>query len=122
MKRILQSRLVTDYGMVLVLLLLGILISWATWSEQHPEDPGAGQSLAGGMVQVLGKNAQVVIVLRQTSGDREYAAAIAGELERLGATVAATIHVKTPREARIELEELGTQGISVNAIATHNFC
>tara|TARA_B100000809_G_scaffold191867_1_gene190599 strand:+ start:3385 stop:4755 length:1371 start_codon:yes stop_codon:yes gene_type:complete len=122
MKRILQSKLITDYGMVLVLLLLGILISWVTWSEQHPEDPRAGRSLAGGMVQVLGSDAQVAIVLRQTSGDREYAAAIAGELERLGATVAATIHVKTPREARVALEELGTQGITVNAIATHDFC
>ena len=66
MKRILQSRLITDYGMVLVLLLLGILISWATWSEQHPEDPRAGRSLAGGMVQLLGSDAQVAIVLRQT--------------------------------------------------------
>jgi len=88
MKRILQSRLITDYGMVLVLLLLGVLISWATWDEQHPETPGAGRSLAGGMVEVLGEDLQVVIVLRQTSGDRRYAEAIAGELERRGVTVA----------------------------------
>ena len=64
MKRILQSRLITDYGMVLVLLLLGILISWATWSEQHPEDPGAGRAMARDLVENLGGDAQVVILLR----------------------------------------------------------
>jgi ribose transport system permease protein len=122
MKRILQSKLITDYGMVLVLLLLGMLISWVTWDEQHPEDPGAGRSLARDMIEAMGDDAQIAIVLRQTSGDRKYAAAISEELERLGVTVAATIHAKTPREARVELEELGTQGIIINAIATHDFC
>jgi len=122
MKRILQSRLITDYGMVLVLLLLGVLISWATWDEQHPETPGAGRSLAGGMVEVLGEDLQVVIVLRQTSGDRRYAEAIAGELERRGVTVVATIHASSAKEAQAELEKLGKQGTRVNAIATHHFC
>ena len=122
MKRILQSRLITDYGMVLVLLLLGILISWVTWSEQHPEDPGAGRAMARNLVETLGDDAQVVILLRQTSGDRELAQAIASELKQHGVTVAATIHARSPRDARVELEKMGKQGIRVNAIATHHFC
>ncbi|MBI82821.1 MAG: sugar-transporting ATPase [Planctomycetaceae bacterium] len=122
MKRLLQSKLITDYGMVLVLVLLGALVTWATWGEQHPDDPGAGKHLANGIVELPGDDTHVAVVVRQTKSDTEYAEAIATQLKDKGVTVAAIIQARTPRDARVELVKLGEQQVRVNAIATHHFC
>lgn len=122
MKSLLQSKFIADYGMVLVLVLLGALVTWATWGEQYPEDPAAGKHLASGLVKLLGDDTHVAVVVRQTKSDTEYAQAIAAQLKDQGVTVAAIIQVKTPRDAKFELEKLGEQQVRVNAIATQHFC
>ena len=41
----LLSRILSDYGMVLVLLLLGACFSYVTWDEQHPTGVDAAEQL-----------------------------------------------------------------------------
>ena len=111
-----------DYGMVLVLVLLCGMITWATWEEQHPSDASAGVALANGLYDLKGEELHVAIMARQTKSDDEFVKAIEDQIAERGSSVKAVIRVRNPRDARIELEQLGVSNTRINAIATHNFC
>jgi ribose transport system permease protein len=118
MQRLLRSRFVTDYGSVFILLLLCIYYSLATINRQHPITPAAGGQVARQILKEIGNASTTVIIVRDTQQDHQFAEAIRQELESAGATVERTVYGQ-PVDARAALRQLGADGKSVDAIATH---
>ena len=47
MKKLLQSKFISEYGTLLVLLVLFAYYTAATWGVVHPVSPGAAREVAG---------------------------------------------------------------------------
>lgn len=116
-QKILNSDFIAHYGSAFVLILLCIYYSFATYSEQHPISISAGRSL-GQRIAAEATNGQVLIVIRETSGDREFAKAIEQALTAAGRKVADTI-AGSPAEIRKALIREAESGEALSAIATH---
>src|SRR5215470_8208435 len=95
--RSLLSRLPSEYGIALALLLLGGVFSAATVTEQQPEGAAAGEKLARRIARDQTAGAKVVIVAGTGRADKEFADAAKAGLEQAGRTVAA-VSVGTPAE------------------------
>ncbi len=115
-----MKRLLSDYGSLLVLLLLCAYYSAVTWSEQQPVTPAAGRELAHAILGEHGESASVVVIVRNTRLDAEFAAAIAEELEDAGATVLEVVLADTPAAARRALVRLAGEHPRINAVATNH--
>ena len=61
------SALLSDYGMILVLLILCIVFTFTTFKEQPAEGYGAGQNLAA---KVAGLE-EVILVVTKTNADTQ---------------------------------------------------
>ena len=61
------SALLSDYGMVLVLLLLCVVFTLTTFKEQPAEGLGAGQNLAS----KIADNSEVVLIVTKTNRDAQ---------------------------------------------------
>ena len=103
-------RALSDYGMVIVLLVLCAFLSVITWAEQYPKDADAGESLGADILAAKGKDVRVLIVVRAgQDDDDELAEALRETLVSGGATVVHVIKGK-PADARAILNEIdGTQ-------------
>jgi len=113
------KRLLSDYGSVFILLLLCAYYSVVTWSEQHPQTPAAGRKLARTILDQAGENASVIIAVRGTDADRQFAEAIQTELESRGARVIG-IAAGGPVEVRQAIERFGAANQTIDAIATNH--
>lgn len=116
LKRFLYSDFVAHYGSVFVLLILCGYYSYATYKEQHPISAQAGESLAN-QIAAETDEGQVIVVIRQTNDDQEFADAIRQQLATKGITVFDT--AIGPVEARRVIVAAGEQEVSISAIATH---
>jgi ribose transport system permease protein len=114
------KKLIVDHGMLLVLLLLCTAISALTVTDIHPEGPAAGRQLAQLALQKYGTEPKVLIVVRDTEADREFAKAINDELVAGGGNVVGTAS-GTPRHAIEQLTRILDVGDAVDIIATHQF-
>ncbi|MAV36486.1 MAG: sugar-transporting ATPase [Planctomycetaceae bacterium] len=114
-----MKRLFSEYGSVVVFLLLCGYYSVVTWSEQHPTTAAAGRAMARLIVATHGADSDTLIVVRDTMADRVFAAAIAGELERSGGRVRETVFAKAPVDAGRALRRIGS-GEPLQAVATHH--
>ncbi|MCA9232541.1 MAG: ABC transporter permease, partial [Planctomycetales bacterium] len=110
---------VANYGMLLVLLLLGLLFSLLTLSEQHPTGESAGREVALRVAQEFGARATVLIVLRDTAEDRAYSRAVDDSLVENGLIVVKQVH-GSPATARKALEEVVASGTRVDAVIVNN--
>lgn len=105
------GRRLSDYGMLIVLLLLCVFLSIVTWAEQHPNGAKAGRELARDILAAKGKDVRVLIAVRtkRKPGQEDPDAELAGELEKAltagGAVVIKTVHGK-PSDARAILNEI----------------
>lgn len=113
-----QSQFVTDYGMVFVLLLLGILFSVLTLKEQHPTGATAGGEVANKIIAAHGQ-AKVLIVTRDTADDRKFSEAAESRLKAAGANVLATVN-GSPADVRRAIEQIHAEGKSIEAIAAND--
>ena len=118
-KKFLASRFLSNYGSVLVLLLLCAYYSIVTWGVQHPITPSAGRKIARTIAREHGEDASVWIVIRNTEKDKVFAAAIEKELKSLGATVIGTLPADKPSDVRVALEQISADDVRLNAIATN---
>ncbi len=118
MQRFFPARFVSDYGSVFILLLLCAYYSVATLGRQYPITPAAGRQVAREIVRTHGEGAAVLIVVRPTGQDREYAEALRAELRRRGADVLETVAGR-PLDARQALQQIGRAGRELQAVATH---
>src|SRR5688500_10598185 len=84
-------RPLSDYGMLGVLLLLCLVFSIATNSEQPLTGPAAARQVAGAIVRQSGRGARVLIAVRPQPDDLAYARSLQAELATAGATVAEVV-------------------------------
>ncbi|MSR66073.1 MAG: ABC transporter permease [Pedosphaera sp.] len=110
------SRWSTDYGMVLVLLLLCGFFSVATYTEQSATGEAAAVQVGGLIEKRFGKNAGVIIVAREQAEDIAFADRLHRDLAAAGAQVLAVIKGE-PKDAREALQKIIATGGKVDAIA-----
>lgn len=108
--------LLNDYGMVLVLGLLVIVLSLLTLEQQSPVGDEAGRTVAAEIIDRHGKSASVMVVAETTAIDEAFVAAVTEELKLAGATVVGSVTGK-PADARKTIEALLAEGIKIDAVA-----
>ena len=117
MKSKLDARkLLSEYGNVLVLLLLCAFISIVTLEEQSPRSTAAANRLAENIAQASPTGANVIVLVRSGKDQQEFADTLKDALTNAGLHVSDSI-VGTPRDARIALEK---QTATITAIAADN--
>jgi ribose transport system permease protein len=89
-------RFVSDYGMLLVLLLLCAYYSYATWNEQYPTGRKAGQQVAQAVAEAYGSRARVHVVGEAGGDDSAFVAGAKRELEARGIEVVASASAGPP--------------------------
>src|SRR4051812_44578925 len=110
------SRFLSDYGMVLVLLLLCAFFGVVTCAEQHPTGVQAARQLASAIAAESGGGGKAVIVVRASDEDASFAATLRRALEERRVTVLATSSGQ-PADARRALAQLGARGERVDVFA-----
>jgi ribose transport system permease protein len=110
------ARLFADYGMLLVLLLLGAFFSAVTLEEQHPAGAAGARQLTREIARQFKPGARVLIVVRDTREDAEFASELATRLKAGGLIVADTVKGQ-PAAARQALARLADGGGKLDVIA-----
>jgi ribose transport system permease protein len=116
--RRLLARFLADYGMLVVLLLLCVYYSWATYAEQEPTGAAAGEQLARAILRQASKSAKVLIVARDTQDDIAFADTLAQRLTGAGLRVSATVKGQ-PADARAALERIVRSGGPLDVVAAN---
>lgn len=119
MKKLLTSSFIQHYGMVIVLCLLMVVFSLLTISEQNPTGADAGRQVAWRILSQHDDQANVVIVVRDTDDDRDFANVAKSTLEAGNATVLQTV-TGNARDARLALESIVKRGDRIDAIAAND--
>jgi ribose transport system permease protein len=109
-------RLLFEYGMVLVLLLLCAFFSVVTLSEQHPTGDAAAKQLTQEIVTRFGKDARVLVAVRDQAEEIAFSHALEGRLAASGIYISAVVKGE-PKDARAALQRLVTAGGKLDAIA-----
>ena len=110
------SRLLTDYGMVFVLLLLCAFFSIATYSEQSPSGEAAARQVAAKLKTQFGEKPSVLIVARDQADDALFANKLEAALDDRGEKALAVVKGE-PQDARAALQKIAAAGKPLNAIA-----
>jgi ribose transport system permease protein len=111
-----MRRLLKDYGMLFVLLLLCGLFSVLTFDEQHPTGTGGADDLLRAVVKQARAGATVMVVARGHAVDRAFAVRLQEGLEAAGFVVPKTV-TGEPSDARRALKELAEAGRKLDVIA-----
>ncbi|GIW95298.1 MAG: hypothetical protein KatS3mg110_3339 [Pirellulaceae bacterium] len=77
-------RFLNEYGIVLVLAVLCIVFSVATWAEQRPRGAAAGRQVAQRVLSAVGAHEPVVVVAGVGEEERQFAETVAEALRRGG--------------------------------------
>jgi len=96
-------KLLADYGNVLVLLLLCVVISVVTLEEQSPRSVAAAEKLAEKIADKSEAGANVVVLVRSGDGAQKFAANLESALKNADLNVTQTI-VGNPAAARAALQ------------------
>jgi len=116
MKTKVLLRLLSDYGMVFVLLGLCVYFSVATWQDQYPRGEEAANQVVKEIRARFGRGVRVMIAARPDADDAAFAARLAKEVELMGGAVAANV-TGEPADAREALRGLGRGGGKLDVIA-----
>lgn len=109
------SRLLADYGMIFVLLLLCAFFSVVTYSDQSPTGEVAAKQLAAAIHQRSGNAPRVLIVAGTQPDDAAFAKKLRSELL---ATVHSVVSVQgEPKDAREALQKFAAEGGKLDVIA-----
>jgi ribose transport system permease protein len=114
MKPTLQ-RLLSDYGMIFVLLLLCVFFSAVTLTEQTPTGEAAARQLASDLKSFVKKDGRVLIAVRPQAEDQAFARELEQSLSQAG--IPATGVTGEPRDAREALARLAASQQPLSAIA-----
>lgn len=113
------SRFVSDYGMLLALLLLCAYFSWVTYDEQHPNGSSGGQQLATEIIQKFSKTARALIVTREGMDDSAFADTLQKNLSEAGFVNVETVKGQ-PSDARAVVEKIASAGQHLDLIACNH--
>ncbi len=109
------NRLMTDYGMIFVLLLLMTVLSLSTIDRQQASGWAAGIEVARSLNRNAVQAQNILIVTADGTLDQEYAGGIREALDKRHNLVDA-VHAG-PREANLALKQTAEQGVSIDVIA-----
>lgn len=112
----LLRRLLSDYGMVLVLLLLIAVISLLTLKPQSLTGREAGEAAGVEIVSAFGKGAVVAIAVPAGAEDRLFLTAVEDAVRAGGGQVVGAI-AGAPAQARQMLQQAAAAGHVINALA-----
>lgn len=110
------GQLLSDYGMLLVLLLLCAFFSIVTNTDQFPTGEAAAQQVASSVTALGSKSPVVMIAVRDQPEDIAFASKLESLLKESGAQVVASVK-GTPKEARDALKKLEASQTKLDAIA-----
>ena len=109
-------RFLTDYGMILVLVLLCVFFSVVTNSDQSPKGEAGAKQVVIAIGQQFGEAPRVLIAASDQPDDAPFAANIERDLAASGAQVLATVK-GSPKDARDALVKINAAGGKLDAIA-----
>lgn len=98
--------------MIIVLIVIGAYITFATTEKSHPEDAGAGAQVGASIAKEGGGSVVVVI---GTAKHTDFVASVASALQNSAAKVSTSIG--GPQDARAALEQLQAEGTALTHIA-----
>ena len=110
------ARLLADYGMILVLVLLCAFFSVVTYSEQSPTGEVAVRQVVEAVSKAHPGGARVFVVASDQPADAAFAARVERDLSAAGARVLAAV-TGEPRNAREALQKIEGSGASIDLIA-----
>jgi ribose transport system permease protein len=102
--------------MLLVLGLLGALFSILTLEEQHPAGAAGARQLAKEIARQSQPGARVLIVVRDTAEDAEFAKELGARLQAGGFVVTGTVKGQ-PADARQALQQLADSKAGLDVLA-----
>ena len=105
-----------DYGMVAVLILLGIYYSWVTWEEQHPTGQAAATRLADSIAKTHAPQSRILIVAGANAEDRRFSQSLKQALEGADYQVMAVVN-GDPGDARRALTQAQNSEQTIDGIA-----
>lgn len=110
------SRFLSDYGMILVLLLLCVFFSIVTTAEQSPAGEAAANQLGPAILRTAGNSSRVLIVGRDQPDDVAFSQRLETVLTNAGARVFGVVRGE-PKDAREMLQKLASTGAKLDVIA-----
>ena len=110
------GRVFSEYGMLVVLLVLCGFFSAVSLAEQHPTGEAAARQLAGMIPAEFGSGASVLVVARDTTDDAAFVGELRRRLEEGGVRIAGVVRGE-PIDARRELARIGDAGERLDVIA-----
>jgi len=105
-----------DYTTIVVLLGLCAILSAVTWGKQYPAGASGGRQLANLIHQRSPNGGSVLLVVRDTEEDADFAAAAQQQLEANGFRVIDTIRGQ-PADARRAIQRASDRGQKIDWIA-----
>lgn len=109
-------RMLSDYGMIAVLLLLCVFFSVMTYREQSPSGAAAGGELAVTIMRDFGASPRVLIVIRDLPDDAAFAQRLQQALAASGGQVVQVVRGE-PKDVRAALQRLSTAGEKLDVVA-----
>lgn len=106
-----RSGFLTDYGMVVVLLLLCVFFSVVTYTEQSATGAAAVEQVKG----AIRTGERVMVVGGETAGDAAYSGELERQLRAGGAEVTGVV-LGGPRMARMALEKAVSEGRQLDVV------
>ena len=93
----LLRRLATDYGMLAVLILLGVIFSGLTLEEQSATDAASARRVAQSIRRQVPEARRVLVAVRPTPEDGMLAESLGREIAAAGMEVAKVRPIRSPR-------------------------
>ena len=110
------SRILSNYGMILVLLLLCAFFSAVTYRDQSPTGVAAAGQVAATIRSEFGDSARVLIAVRDVPDDVRMAGELQSDIENFDGKVVAVVQGE-PKDAREALKKLAASNQQINVIA-----
>jgi ribose transport system permease protein len=108
--------LLSEYGMVLVLVVLAAYYSVATVADQHPEGAAGGAAVARELAGRLPRGARVLVVAGEGQLEAEFAQSAARRLADAGIEVVSKVQGR-PLDARAALQQIANRNGKIDAVA-----
>jgi len=112
----LLRRLLSDYGMLAVLILLGVVFSGLTLEEQPATDAVAARRVAQAIRRQVPGAARVLVAVRPTPEDGLLAESLRREIAAVGMETADVVRGE-PQTVRASLERIVAAGGRIDAVA-----